>query len=61
VQVVEHGAQAVAAATTLSQQEKNNSADVQRKRAKFGPCEAMNYPGAPRPMLASPLVVFRST
>jgi hypothetical protein len=32
------GAQVVAAAATLSQQEKNNSADVQMKRASFPVC-----------------------
>jgi hypothetical protein len=43
----------------LPQQEKNNSADVQRKKINFYPCAAPNYPGAPSPMPAAPLVVFR--
>jgi hypothetical protein len=33
--VLDRGAQVVVAAVALSQQEKNNSADVQRKRAIF--------------------------
>jgi hypothetical protein len=34
-QVLDHGAQVVAAAAMLPQQAKNNSADVQRKRVNF--------------------------
>jgi hypothetical protein len=34
-QVLDRGAKVVAAAAMLSQQEKNNSADVQRKRENF--------------------------
>jgi hypothetical protein len=34
-QVLDRGVQIVVAAATLSQQEKNNSADVQRKRENF--------------------------
>jgi hypothetical protein len=35
LQVLDRGAQVVAAAATLPQQKKNNSAEVQRKRAKL--------------------------
>jgi hypothetical protein len=33
-------------AATLPQQEKNKSADVQRKKIIFFPCEVSNHPGA---------------
>jgi hypothetical protein len=33
-------------AATLPQQEKNKSANVQRKKIKFYPCAGLNDPGA---------------
>jgi hypothetical protein len=42
----------------MSQQEKNNSVDVQRKREKKYPYAASNYPGEPKSKPAASLVQF---